>query len=65
MNDRETVVEVGFALLTACLLAALAILLGGRASGAQQRSRQHSTLPPSAGSVPAERQQARGVVSAR
>lgn len=65
MQDKETWIEVGFGLFAALLLGALAIVLGGQAGGRTQRRRQHAAASPTAGAVPAERQQARGAVSAR
>ena len=56
-KDRELALEVGFGLMSAGILGALALLLGGRVWGAAQRHARHAQDPPPAGSVPAERHQ--------
>jgi hypothetical protein len=56
-RDRELALEVGFGLVGASILGALALLLGGRVWGDAQRHARHAQDPPPAGSVPAERHQ--------
>lgn len=63
--DKETWIEVGLALFAAMVLGGLGILAGGRAAGDVQRGRRRRAGPPAPGAVPAERQQARGVISPR
>jgi hypothetical protein len=55
--DRELALEVGFGLVGAGILGALALLLGGRIWGDAQRRARHAQAPPPVGSVPAERHQ--------
>jgi hypothetical protein len=65
MKDRESVAEVGCALFGALLLGALAVLLGGRATGGATRGRRRIAPPPAVGKIPPERHRALGAVSAR
>ncbi len=65
MNDRETIIEIGFAVFAALLLAALGVLLGGRSAGGASHSRGNDAPPPTPGAIPPERHQARGMVSPR
>lgn len=65
MKDRETVIEIGFAVFGALLLAALGVLLGGRSAGGASRGRGKQAAPPEGGRVPAQRHQARGMISPR
>jgi hypothetical protein len=56
-RDRELALEVGFGLVGAGILSALALALAGRVWGAAQRGARHAQAAPPAGSVPAERHQ--------
>ena len=55
--DRESMLEVGFALLAAGFLAGFGMLVAGRLAGGAQRHRRHAEAAPSPGSIPAERHQ--------
>jgi hypothetical protein len=57
VKDRELAFEVGLGLVSAGILGALALLLGGRVRGDAQRRARHAQAPPPTGSVPAERHQ--------
>ena len=63
--DRELLLEVGAVLLGAGLFGGAALLALGRATGDARRGRRHGEDPPGAGSIPAERHQHTGAVSAR
>lgn len=63
--DQELLLEAGAALLGAGLLGGAALLALGRASGHARRGQRHREQPPSPGSIPAERHQQTGAVSAR
>ncbi len=65
MKDRESVIEIGFGLFVALLIAAAAIMLGGRSAGGAKRKSKASQGPPARGSVPVDRHFARGAVSSR
>ena len=65
MKDRETVIEVGFAVFVALLLAAIGVVLGGRSAGGMRRGREKQAAPPVPGKVPPQRHQARGMISPR
>jgi hypothetical protein len=56
-RDRELALEVGFGLVGAGILGALALLVAGRVWGDTQRGARHAEAPPPAGSVPTERHQ--------
>jgi hypothetical protein len=56
-KDRELALEVGFGLVGAGILGALALLVGGRVWGAAHRAAGRGEAPPPAGSVPPERHQ--------
>ncbi len=55
MKNRESWLEVGFALFSAGLLVGLGVLLFGRASGGAHHARGHRQPAPEAGSIPAHR----------
>ena len=56
-RDRELALEVGFGLVGAGILGALALVLAGRVWGDAQRGARRAEAPPPVGSVPAERHQ--------
>jgi hypothetical protein len=55
--DGESVLEAGFVVVAAALVAGLGVLVGGRLAGESRRYWRHPNPPPSPGVVPAHRHQ--------
>jgi hypothetical protein len=63
--EPETILEMAAVLFAVSCLGALGALVFGRAASVAQRARRHARNLPTRGTVPAERHQHTGAVSAR